>query len=67
LARRFPGYSVAILGDADEKAWGGLWRKGDIEGLAWVPRSLQVTEAIEDLRTFDEIVDARLDVGDVPG
>ena len=64
LARRFPGYKVAILGDAKEKEWIGHWRQGDVEGLAWVPTSLQANAAPGDLLAFPEIVDARLDVDD---
>ena len=65
LAGRFAGYSVAILGFARMEDWGGLWRDGDLEGFVWVSSSLQVNDAIEDLRTFSEIVDARIAPRDV--
>jgi hypothetical protein len=63
LAKRFPGYKVAILGDASQADWTG-WQKGDVEGLAWVPSSLQVEEALDDLRTFEEVADVRLDASE---
>ncbi len=65
LATRFPGYSLAILGEAKEVGWGGLWREGDVEGLAYAPSSLQAEDALVDLLRFGEVVDARFDVDDV--
>jgi hypothetical protein len=65
LTKRFTGYSVAILGPANKEDWEGLWRDGDLEGFAWVSESLQVNDAIADLRTFPEIIDARISARDV--
>jgi hypothetical protein len=65
LAERFPGYSVAILGDAKENEWGGLWQEGDVEGLAWVPTSVEANDALVDLLRFRDVVEVRLDVDDV--
>ncbi len=67
LATRFDGYSVAILGEAKENGWGGLWHDGDVEGLAYAPSSLQAEDALVDLLRFHEVVDARFDVDDVAG
>jgi hypothetical protein len=65
LARRFEGYKVVILGFARTEDWAGLWRDGDLEGFVWVSPSLQVNGAIEDLRSFAEVVDARIAPRDV--
>jgi hypothetical protein len=65
LSSRFPGYSVAVLGEAKKEEWDGLWRDGDVEGFAWVSSAMHVNEAIADLRTFPEVVDARISAGDV--
>jgi hypothetical protein len=65
LASRFHGYSIAVLGDAKENGWGGLWHEGDVEGLAYAPTSVQAEDALVDLLRFREVVDARFDVDDV--
>jgi hypothetical protein len=65
LARHFQGYKVVILGFARTEDWAGLWRDGDMEGFVWVSPSLQVNDAIEDLRGFAEVVDVRLAPRDV--
>jgi hypothetical protein len=65
LRRRFPGYAIAIIGPAKKEDWAGLWEDGDFEGFAWVSESVQVNEAIADLRTFAEIVDVRVSARDV--
>ncbi len=65
LARHFQGYKVVILGFARPEDWAGLWRDGDLEGFVWVSPSLHVHDAIEDLRGFAEVVDARIAPRDV--
>jgi hypothetical protein len=65
LRKRFPGYAVAIIGPAKKEDWEGLCEDGDLEGFAWVSESVQVNEAIADLRTFPEVIDVRVSARDV--
>jgi hypothetical protein len=64
LAVRFADFKVAVLGDAKREKWEGQWRAGDLEAIAWVPAS-EVNATIATLRTFPEIVDARISMRDV--
>jgi hypothetical protein len=65
LATSFEGYKVVILGFAKTEDWDGLWQDGDLEGFVWVSASVHINDAIEDLRSFWEIVDARISPRDV--
>ncbi len=65
LSDRFDGYRVIVLGFAKREDWDGVWRDGDLEALAWVSSAVRVNDAIEDLRTFPEIVDVRISPRDV--
>jgi hypothetical protein len=64
LAARISTFKVAILGDAKPDKWESHWRAGDLEAIAWVPAS-EVNASIEKLRTFPEIVEARISMRDV--
>ena len=64
LALRLTEFRVAVLGDAKREKWEGLWRAGDLEAIAWVPAS-EVNASLAQLRTFPEIVDARISMRDV--
>ncbi len=56
---------MVVLGFAQAEDWAGLWRDGDLEGFVWASPSLQVNDAIEDLRGFAEVVDVRIAPRDV--
>jgi hypothetical protein len=60
LGGRFQGYRVVILGFARPEDWDGIWRDGDIEGFVWLSPSLQLGDAIDDLRGFSDVVDVRI-------
>jgi hypothetical protein len=64
LAARFAEFKVAVLGEAKREKWEGLWRVGDLEAIAWVPAS-EVNASLAKLRTFPEIVEARVSMRDV--
>jgi hypothetical protein len=64
LAARFASFKVALLGEARREKWENHWRAGDLEAIAWVPAS-EVNASIATLRTFPEIVDARISMRDV--
>jgi hypothetical protein len=64
LARRFAAYRVVILGEAKKAYWDALWHAGDLEAFAWSSTS-EVNDTIAGLRTFPEIVEARISMRDV--
>ena len=65
LATRFEGYRVVILGFAKVEEWGGLSEESDLEALVWATTGVDVNDMIEDLRSFAEVVDARISARDV--